>query len=1644
MSDKIVKALLKNLTCLLILLVPIITTGQVPINDSPCINTATPPFDLSGGGSHNGTTCGALGPEDPGPIGGLADYENADCSAQTEDASVWYIYNPTEEEEGLNIILEDAGANGPMSLEYYSGPVDGGCDGNLTLLGSSCNSNTADIKIGNCFLADDVLYVKITTDDDENQCGEFVLSIIPASCDNLSSPSFANEPCEADFFESLEPITSDSFSFNYVCITGCLDFACPSQDALGGCTEFEQVPTVWFKIETDSLAAQMFSTVEAFGNWDAVWSVYSGDSCDSLSIINYGGTSPCSNGDATPELLQSSVFDEASTYWIAITFDPGSLPSTGLNDGSFELCVTTVINVTACIGDYDEEEIICSDESLIIEVTDREVENEPLEGPFFPGEEVTINISFFYDASETGADWLMGFVPIFGNGWDLSTFIFSDNPPIANGMSAQWYVEGSETAPIIKEPNPILCTFVNKDGALTLCNQLCKPCADCPESGMAVGDSLPSGYFWVTEGGNPGCDNDGSPGEGWGVGSVSAQVDWEFTLKVKEFEDPDNCVFFTDLSISFQTFSHGSVGCWDDPVAECILDRAMYSPDWKMACVLPTSVFANDQEICHDGEVEIEVSTIDGSTTQIQVDAVDNPNVSGENSHTFTGGFGYIVDDLLNLTNTTQTVIYKAYAVDPAIPVPGYTNEIEVTVYPELEISFPPSFICEGGCTDLTPDIVGGAGGPFIYDWSTGDTTPSINVCPVIPTTYSVTVTDTLGCPGFSELEIDIKPPVELLLPESIFVCKDDNFDPFNPDYMVCLDLISGTPSYNVTWSNEPGLVGQSSGSIGECYAINEVQSSAVIGSPPGTYTLTANVTDFFGCIGTAEMEVSISGDLTMILDVIDLVCGETETSINVTGLDAVGNPVTTFLLYGGCPNDGLGDFLDEYFTSSGTVNMSSIDLLSYTCYSIVGQTENGCQTTQDIYIPIPEATPIVFSGTSEICLGSNAVINITNSNEYISFDWSPDIGNSGFIDFTPDTTDTYTVSAVTIDGCATSESITITVHPLESDFCIDPCNNQQYNFQIVGTAYSDNNQNGIYDAGDIPLNNVLVTDLSNNFSTFTNVLGQYVIPTEPGAVANLEANISIGDWEETSVLQNNIVVTESCTSDINFGFIPDANIPNAQITVTNTITRCDFETKFYVTVENFNQESFSGEVNFTFDDEATFFSSDILGLQVNGNQISFNTGLVLPFKQNIYIFKLKMPNGSATLPLLEFDAKLTEEGILLDEYTYSEQLRCSYDPNDKRTNPDREGDENLTRIGETIDYTIRFQNNGNDTAFYVKIVDELDSFVDKTSIRFNSSSHPLYACIMGNTLVVEFNDIRLVDSTTNYPASQGFVNFSLDIDKAIPEGSIINNTANIIFDTNDPIITNTVVNTMVYDFCTDPMTDLSKKICEGDSYLGYTETGMYQDTMITDEGCDSILNIDLTVIPVVEANLVYTLCEGDVIEYEGTTYDFGQSGYYTIEIGGPSGCIEERLFFNVSVISTIILDEEVVTICEDENYEGLDSTGIYIIENIDSITKCPVIRTINLTVLPLTDEACVTATNSIAKGDIQVYPNPTSNLMTIKCESQITSLKLYTTTGKSIHISQDIKANNTEINLSRYPSGLYLLEIETEKSKRIKKVVRK
>lgn len=145
-----------------------------------------------------------------------------------------------------------------------------------------------------------------------------------------------------------------------------------------------------------------------------------------------------------------------------------------------------------------------------------------------------------------------------------------------------------------------------------------------------------------------------------------------------------------------------------------------------------------------------------------------------------------------------------------------------------------------------------------------------------------------------------------------------------------------------------------------------------------------------------------------------------------------------------------------------------------------------------------------------------------------------------------------------------------------------------------------------------------------------------------------------------------------------------------------------------------------------------------------------------------------------------------------------------SYDPNDKIGYPLGYTDAHLITRGQELEYQIRFQNTGTDTAFNVVIRDTLSEFLDLSTVRPGISSHDYtYSVTPEGIITFRFENIQLPDSTVNLEGSNGFVRFKIAQVSNLPFGTEINNSAGIYFDFNSPIITNTTLHTIQEPFVT-------------------------------------------------------------------------------------------------------------------------------------------------------------------------------------------------------------------------------------------------
>ncbi|HEX5624651.1 MAG TPA: hypothetical protein VFX48_01435, partial [Saprospiraceae bacterium] len=157
----------------------------------------------------------------------------------------------------------------------------------------------------------------------------------------------------------------------------------------------------------------------------------------------------------------------------------------------------------------------------------------------------------------------------------------------------------------------------------------------------------------------------------------------------------------------------------------------------------------------------------------------------------------------------------------------------------------------------------------------------------------------------------------------------------------------------------------------------------------------------------------------------------------------------------------------------------------------------------------------------------------------------------------------------------------------------------------------------------------------------------------------------------------------------------------------------------------------------------------------------------------------------------------LDEEEAFISKFCL--RNRGSYDPNDITGYPVGLTDKKYIDDYQELEYLIRFQNTGTDTAFNIRIrnavpVDQLDL----ATLVPGASSHPYSLSIdPQGRLNFSFSRIQLPDSTANEKASHGFVQYRIRPYHDQRKGTRIENAAEIFFDFNDAVKTNTDFHTI-------------------------------------------------------------------------------------------------------------------------------------------------------------------------------------------------------------------------------------------------------
>jgi hypothetical protein len=185
-------------------------------------------------------------------------------------------------------------------------------------------------------------------------------------------------------------------------------------------------------------------------------------------------------------------------------------------------------------------------------------------------------------------------------------------------------------------------------------------------------------------------------------------------------------------------------------------------------------------------------------------------------------------------------------------------------------------------------------------------------------------------------------------------------------------------------------------------------------------------------------------------------------------------------------------------------------------------------------------------------------------------------------------------------------------------------------------------------------------------------------------------------------------------------------------------------------------------------------------------NDIEINWSIIdptvfLPFTPNCYEFELEIFNSNE----VNFDNNFD---------TVTACFFNSYDPNFIEVNKS----EILNPLEiENLTYIVHFENEGTFPAVNIKLENSISSNLNLSTFKYIESSHGCNYILDSATreLKVYFDDIYLESNQLDSIKSKGFFAYSISEIVNLPLHDTIFNQANIYFDFNQPILTNTSVN---------------------------------------------------------------------------------------------------------------------------------------------------------------------------------------------------------------------------------------------------------
>jgi len=358
---------------------------------------------------------------------------------------------------------------------------------------------------------------------------------------------------------------------------------------------------------------------------------------------------------------------------------------------------------------------------------------------------------------------------------------------------------------------------------------------------------------------------------------------------------------------------------------------------------------------------------------------------------------------------------------------------------------------------------------------------------------------------------------------------------------------------------------------------------------------------------------------------------------------------------------------------------------------------------------------------------------------------------------------------------------------------------------QIQGKTYADLNSNQQQEPGEPALAYLRITEVNSNRLAFSHANGFYsvtVVDTGNFVVIPDYVNLFTPVPSAHPVTFTSIHQSDSLND---FAFAPTSVSNDLCLTISPTSPfRSGFNASYTVNYSNQGTTTLLPTIVFYPDANVSFLSASITPTTVTPDSVIFVLSAITPFQTGQITITISVDLGLPIGTLINSGAMILP--IANDanpgcNSAYWEVLTTgSFDPNDILVNRYFLYDYEMSTPPD-LEYIINFQNTGNDTAFTVKILNQLDTTrLDLSTLNIVTTSHEADIRFVYHERNLEFvmNNILLPDSNVNEPMSHGFVRYRIKPKSTVAVGDFIQNSATIYFDFNNPVITNTAVTSII------------------------------------------------------------------------------------------------------------------------------------------------------------------------------------------------------------------------------------------------------